>query len=77
MKTKTSITNTKVLYHSKSPFEVLRDTIIINRPFSDQTEFEIIAFVNAMETGTEVARYNAEFIVEAMNHYAKHLQGED
>ena len=57
------------LFHSERPWEVLRDTIIVNRPYNDPTEFQIVAVVDASECGLEAAKDNAKFIVEAVNNY--------
>jgi hypothetical protein len=59
------------LYHSERPWEILRDTIIVNRPYNDPTEFQIIAVVDASECGLEAAKDNARFIVEACNNYER------
>jgi hypothetical protein len=58
------------MLHSEPPFEVLRDTIIVNRPFNDPTEFQIVAWVDASEVGIEAARDNAKLIVEACNNFS-------
>jgi hypothetical protein len=57
------------MFHSELPFEVLRDTIIVCRPFNDPTEFQIVAVVDASEVGIEAAKDNAKFIVDACNNY--------
>jgi hypothetical protein len=63
------MTKPNPLFHSERPWEVLRDTIIVNRPFNDPTEFQVIAWVDASECGREAAKDNARFIVEAVNNY--------
>jgi hypothetical protein len=63
------MTKPNPLFHSERPWEVLRDTIIVNRPYNDPTEFQIVAVVDASECGLEAAKDNAKFIVEAVNKY--------
>ena len=55
--------------HMNLPLEILRDTIIVNRPYNDPTEFQIVAVVDSSECGLESAKDNAKFIVEACNNY--------
>ena len=57
------------MYHMNLPLEILRDTIIVNRPYNDPTEFQIVAVVDSSECGLEAAKNNAKFIVEACNSY--------
>ena len=57
------------MYHMNLPLEILRDTIIVNRPYNDPTEFQIVAVVDSSECGLEAAKDNAKFIVEACNNY--------
>lgn len=57
------------MYHMNLPLEILRDTIIVIRPFTDKTEFRIVAVVDASEIGLEAAKAYAKRIVEAVNNY--------
>ena len=61
------------MYHMNLPLEILRDTIIVNRPYNDPTEFQIVAVVDSSECGLEAAKDNAKFIVEACNSYSKNV----
>ncbi|MFA5152262.1 MAG: hypothetical protein WC554_06885 [Clostridia bacterium] len=59
------------------PLEILRDTIIVIRPFTDKTEFRIVAVVDASEIGLEAAKAYAKRIVEAVNNYTYKREAED
>jgi predicted ATPase with chaperone activity len=58
-------------FHLELPLEVLRDTIIVHRPFDDKTEFQIIAWMDSSECGREAAKENAKLFVEAVNNYKR------